>query len=67
VRIPKEFTKDLKFSLGSPVGFERVGDKIIITSSKPVYRLEDLAKSITKKNRHKLVWQDDESRGKEVW
>ena len=67
IRIPKEFAKDLKFSVGSTVGFEKVGDTMIITSAKPVYSLEDMVKGMTKKNRHKLVWADDKPRGKEVW
>ena len=67
VRIPKEFAKDLKFSVGSTVGFERVGDQIIITSSKPKYSLEDMVKSMTKKTGHKLLWPDDAPRGEEVW
>ncbi len=67
VRIPKEFAKDLKFSVGSIVGFERVGNKIIITSAKLVYSLEDMVKSMAKKTGHKLLWPDDAPRGEEVW
>ncbi|KKR79673.1 MAG: transcriptional regulator/antitoxin MazE [Candidatus Nomurabacteria bacterium GW2011_GWA2_40_9] len=40
--------------------------KIIITSSKPVYRLEDLVKGITKKNRHK-EYDWGKPMGKEIW
>ena len=67
VRIPKEFAKNLKWSAGESVGFKQVGDKIIITSSRPVYTLEDMIKGMNKKNKHKLVWPDDEPRGKEIW
>ena len=41
--------------------------KKIMTPNKPVYKLEDMVKCITNKNRHKLVWPDDKPRGKEVW
>ena len=67
VRIPKEFAKELKWSAGSLVGFQKVGDNIVISPSRPVYTLEELVKGITKKNRHKLVWADDKPRVKEIW
>ena len=67
MRLPKELAKNLNWQAGAVVGFEQSGDKIIITSSRPEYTLEDMVKSITKKNRHKLVWPDDKPRGKEIW
>lgn len=67
VRIPNEFAENLNWSAGSVVGFEQLGDKVIITSSRPQYTVEDMVKGITKKNRHKLVWGDDNRRGKEIW
>ena len=66
VRIPKEFAKGLKWSVGSIVGFKKVGNDIIISPSRPVYTLEELVKGITKKNRHKeFDW--GKPRGKEIW
>jgi antitoxin MazE len=66
VRIPNEFAENLNWSAGSVVGFQQSGDKIIITSAKPVYALEDLVKGITKKNRHKeFDW--GKPMGKEIW
>jgi len=67
MRLPKELAKNLNWHAGAVVGFEQLGDKVIITSSRPEYTLEDMVKSITKKNRHKLVWPDDKPRGKEIW
>jgi antitoxin MazE len=67
VRIPSEFAENLNWQAGSVVGFEQLGNKIIITSNRPKYTLEDMMKGITKKNRHKLVWPDDKQRGREIW
>lgn len=67
VRIPNEFAENLNWQAGSVVGFEQLGDKVIITSSRPKYTLEDMMKGVKKKNRQKLVWPDDKPRGKEVW
>jgi antitoxin MazE len=67
VRIPSEFAENLNWQAGSVVGFEQLGNKIIITSNRPKYTLEDMMKGMTKKNRHKLVWPDDKPRGREVW
>ena len=66
VRIPNEFTANLNLRAGSVVGFRQLGNKIIITSSRPQYTLEDMVKGITKKNRHKeFDW--GKPMGKEVW
>lgn len=67
VRIPDEFAENLDLKDGSVVGFQQLGEKMIISKAKPKYTLEDMVKSITKKNRHKLVWPDDKPRGKEIW
>ena len=67
VRIPDEFAENLKLQAGSVVGFKQSGNKIIISPSRPVYTLADLARGINKKNRHKLIWPDAKPRGKEVW
>ena len=67
VRIPDEFAENLDLKDGSVVGFQQLGDKMIISRIKPKYTLEELVVGITKKNRHKLVWPDDQPRGKEIW
>ncbi|MDO8660013.1 MAG: AbrB/MazE/SpoVT family DNA-binding domain-containing protein [Candidatus Parcubacteria bacterium] len=67
VRIPNEFAKNLNWSEGAVVNFQQLSDRVIITSSRPEYTLEQMIKGITKKNRHKLVWGDDKPRGKEIW
>lgn len=67
VRIPNEFAENLNWQAGSVVGFKQLGNKIIITSSRPKYTLEDMVKNITKKNRHKSLWPNDKPRGKEIW
>ena len=66
VRIPDEFAENLDLKDGSVVGFEQLGDRIIISKTKPKYTLEDMVKGITKKNRHKEIdWGPP--RGKEIW
>lgn len=66
VRIPSEFAENLNWQVGSVVGFKQLDDKIIITSSRPKYTLEDMVKGITKKNRHKeFDW--GKPMGKEIW
>jgi len=46
MRLPKELAKNLNWHAGAVVGFEQLGDKVIITSSRPEYTLEDMVKSI---------------------
>ncbi|OHB13464.1 MAG: MazF family transcriptional regulator [Candidatus Zambryskibacteria bacterium RIFCSPLOWO2_12_FULL_45_14] len=66
VRIPDEFAENLDLKDGSVVGFEQLGDRIIISKTKPKYTLEDMVKGITKKNRHKeFDW--GKPMGKEIW
>jgi antitoxin component of MazEF toxin-antitoxin module len=67
VRIPNEFAENLNWSAGSIVGFKQSGDKIIITSSRTEYSLEDMLKGISEKNKHKSLWPNDKPRGKEIW
>ena len=67
VRLPKELAESLNWSAGAIVGFEKIGDKIIVTTTRPIYTIEDMVRGITKKNRHKLILPDDKPRGKEVW
>ncbi|OHB11550.1 MAG: MazF family transcriptional regulator [Candidatus Zambryskibacteria bacterium RIFCSPLOWO2_02_FULL_44_12b] len=66
VRIPDEFAENLDLRDGSVVGFQQLGDRMIISKTKPKYTLEDMVKGITKKNRHKeFDW--GKPMGKEIW
>ena len=66
VRIPKEMASNLSWSEGSLVGFNQIGNRIVISASRPKYTLEDMVKGITKKNRHKeFDW--GKPMGKEIW
>lgn len=67
MRLPKELAKSLNWSEGAIVGFEKLGNRVIITSSRQEYTLEQMLKGITKKNRHKSLWPNDKPRGKEIW
>jgi antitoxin MazE len=67
MRLPKELTENLNWYEGAIVGFEQLGDKMIITSSRPKYTVEQMLNGITKKNRHKSLWPNDKPRGKEIW
>jgi antitoxin MazE len=66
IRIPDEFAENLELKDGSFVGFEQVGEKMVITKTKPKYALEDMVKGITKKNRHK-EYNWGKPMGKEIW
>ncbi len=57
----------LNWSEGFSLGFEKRGDKIVISPVRPRYKLDDLLEGITKKNAPKLVFSDNKSRGKEIW
>ena len=67
MRLPKEFVENLNWYEGAIVGFEQLGDKMIITSSRHKYTVEQMLDGMTKKNRHKSLWPTDKSRGKEIW
>ena len=71
MRLPKELADSFNLTVGSRVIFirDKYGFKIQpqMKAETPKYTLEDMVKGMTKKNRHKLVWPDDEPRGKEVW
>ncbi len=66
VRLPKALAEESRLREGSEVSFKVQGADIVISSSiKPRYTLEELAKGITKKNRHKEIdW--GAARGKEI-
>ena len=67
VRIPKELISSLHLSEGVAIGFQKVGDKIVISTNRPRSTLDDLTKNFSKKNQHKLVFPDDSPRGQEIW
>lgn len=64
VRIPQQLAKQLHLNPGSPVILEVEDQKIIIQS--PKYDLDAMLESITRKNCHHQVL-DDELRGNEEW
>lgn len=67
MRLPKELVKSLNWSEGIIIGFEKLGNGLIVTSSRQEYTVEDMIKGITKKGRHKSFWPSDKPRGKEIW
>lgn len=67
VRLPKAVAEATALREGSPVTVEAKDGRILVTPiRKSVYRLEDLVRGISKKNRHRLV-EAGSSRGGEVW
>ena len=67
VRIPREFTEDLRFSAGKRVVITKKGDLLTVRPIKvPLYSLKELLKGVTPKNKHKEVdWGTPQ--GKEIW
>lgn len=67
VRLPKPLAQTAALKPGSAVTIEARSGQVTITLVRsPKYRLEDLVRGITKKNRHPLLF-DDRPRGREVW
>ncbi len=67
VRLPKALARKARIEKGTRVEVEVRGRQIVVTPiSKPVYRLEDLVRKITKKNRHPAI-DAGAPRGQEVW
>lgn len=53
VRIPKAFVKEAHVAYGTPVDLSVDDGRIVIDPHpEPEYRLEDLLKGVTKRNRH---------------
>lgn len=67
IRLPKTVAQEVEINEGSAVAIEAKDGNIIIT---PVhrrrYRLQDLVRGITPKNRHAAI-DTGEPRGKEAW
>ncbi len=67
VRLPKALARTAALKQGTPVKIEVKGKQIVVTPlPRPAYRLEDLVRKITKKNRHRAV-ETGAPRGGEAW
>jgi antitoxin MazE len=67
VRIPKAFVKEAQVACGTAVDLSVDDGRIVIAPhAEPAYRLEDLLKGITKRNRHAEV-ETGNAVGQEVW
>ena len=67
VRIPKAFVKEARVAYGTAVDLSVDDGKIVIDPHpKSEYRLEDLLKGVTHRNRHAEVETGDAA-GREVW
>ena len=67
VRLPKAVAQAAFLSEGSAVMIEAKDGRILLTPlHKPVYRLANLVRGITRKNRHRLI-EMGKPRGREVW
>ena len=67
VRIPKAFVREAQVADGTLVDLTVDEGRIIVEPRpQPEYRLEDLLKGVTRKNRHEAV-DTGEAVGREVW
>jgi antitoxin MazE len=67
VRIPKAFVKEAHVAYGTAVDLSVDEGRIVIDPhAEPAYRLEDLLKGVTKRNRHAEV-ETGNAVGQEVW
>ena len=67
VRIPRSFARDTRLASGSAVDISLQEGKLVLTPApRQHYRLEDLLRGVTKKNRHGEV-QTGGAVGQEVW
>jgi len=64
LRIPLQLAKQLNLCQGSSVILEIENGRIIIQP--PKYDLETMLKEITPKNKHHLIFDEDQ-RGREEW
>jgi antitoxin component of MazEF toxin-antitoxin module len=71
MRLPSELANSFNLKAGSEITLVYNKNGFTVRpharAKAPKYTLEDMVKGITKKNRHKSLWPDDEPRGKEVW
>lgn len=67
VRIPQPFARESNLKENSSVDVRlRNGELIIVPVREPEYSLEEMVRSISKKNRHSEV-ADGKKRGNETW
>lgn len=67
VRIPKAFVKEAGVAYGAPVDLTVDAGKIVINPhTAPEYKLEDLLKGVTKRNRHAEA-ETGKAVGREAW
>jgi antitoxin MazE len=67
IRLPKTLAQEVEISEGASVIIEARDGRIIITPARRHrYRLTDLVRRITPKNRHEAI-ETGEPRGKEAW
>ena len=66
LRIPKTIADEIELEQGDPVEIEIAEGALAVRPSRPRYRLADLVRGITKKNRHhETDW--GEAEGRETW
>ena len=65
VRVPKILAQKLSLKSGSNVNMEVKNNQLIISYENSA--LDILVNQITPENRHKEVFYDDDSVGKEIW
>ena len=67
VRIPSKAIERLNVSVGEDFSVDIKDNSLVLSRSTPRYSLDDLVKSFSPKQRHKLIFPDDKPRGKEIW
>ena len=58
VIIPRNFLEKLGFSCGTIVGLEIINDQLVLKSTRPKYKLEDLVAQMTPENEHPEIFTD---------
>jgi len=67
VRIPSEICEVLRLKEGISVALERKGNTMIVFPTVSKYTLSDIKKGMTVRHKHKIAFQDNKPRGKEIW
>ena len=66
LRLPRNLAADARMMEGTPVTLTVEGGRLIVTPSRPKYRLSDLLAQVTPENRHEEAdWGGP--RGSEAW
>lgn len=66
LRIPKSIANEIELEQGDRVEIEVAGGALAVRPGRPRYRLADLVRGITKKNRHdETDW--GKAKGREIW